>query len=56
MHKLQENIEAEIMQVTLEDARESYNPTLIMVPRGAQKPTSIQESFRLISSSQESWI
>lgn len=30
-HKLQENIEAEIMQVTLDEAMESYNPKIVQV-------------------------
>ena len=31
MHKIQENIEAEIMKTILEEAHESYRPEVIMV-------------------------
>lgn len=54
MNKIQENNTAEIMNVVLEDARESYAPEVVVELR-SESPDDVEENVARILSWVESW-
>lgn len=54
LHKIQENNTAEIMNVVLEDARESYAPEIVVELR-SERPEDVEENIGRLVAWVEAW-